>query len=130
MVAAALRIPQGDVAMVFCRVVRRRVLSGIDARDMQAGFRAAGDGMASGFLHGSHVGMVRMVLLGRVGVRRDGFVESGHEIVWKTMGHPSVLGGHCWNCIRDCGEHLGACGGELHPLQGSENPIGKDSANR
>ena len=116
MVAVALRIPQGDVVMVFCHVVRRRVLSGIDACDLQAGFRAAGDGMASGFLHGSHVGMVRMVLLVRVGVRRDGFVESGHEIVWKTMGHPSVLGGYRRNRFRDCGEYLGACVGELHPL--------------
>ena len=128
MVAAALCIPQGNVAMVFRRVVRRRVLSGVDARDLQAGFRASGDWLAGGFLHSGHVGMVRMVFLVRVGIRRDGFVEFGHEIVWKTMGHSSLLGGHRRNRFRDFGEHLGTRGGELHSIQGSGDTIGKNPA--
>ena len=73
--------------MVFGRVVRCRLLSGADARDMQADFRTAGDGLAGGFMHGGHVDMVRMVLLVRGVLRRDGFVESGHEAVWNAMGH-------------------------------------------
>ena len=114
--------------MVFNHVVRRRFLSGVDARDMPIGFWAAGDGMAGGFMHGGHVDMVRMVLLVRGVLRRDGFVESGHEALWNSMGHQTVLGGHRGNRYRDSGEYLGAGGSELHSLQGSGNTIGKDSA--
>ena len=112
--------------MVFSRVVRCRLLSGVDARDMQAGFRAAGDGVAGGFMHGGHVDVVRMVLLVRGGFRRDGFVESGHEALRNAMVHQTILGGHRWNRLRDFGEHLGACGSELHSIQGSGDTIGKN----
>ncbi len=95
--------------MVFRRIVRCRLLSGVDARDMQAGFRATGDWLAGGFMHSGHVDMVRMVLLVRGGIRGVGFVEFGDEIVWKAMGHPSILGGHRRNRLRASGKHLGAC---------------------
>ena len=126
MVEVALCIPQGDGTMVFRRVVCGRVLSGVDARDMQAGFRTAGDGLAGGFVHGGHVDMVRMVFLVRGLLCRDGFVESGHETVRYAMVHQTILGGHRWNRLRDFGEHLGACGSELHSIQGSGDTIGKN----
>ena len=116
MVAATQRVSARIAAMVFHHVVRCRFLSGVDARDMQAGFWAAGDGLAGGFMHGSHVDMVRMVLLVRGGFRRDGFVESGHEALRYAMVHQTVLGGYRRNRLRDCGERLGASGGELHSL--------------
>ena len=114
--------------MVFSRVVRCRLLSGVDARDMQAGFRAAGDRLAGGFMHGGHVDMVRMVFLVRGLLCCDGFVESGHETVRDAMVHQTVLGGHRGNRLRDFGEHLGTCGSELHSLQGSGDTIGKNPA--
>lgn len=105
--------------MVFNRFVCRRLLSGVDARDVPIGFRAAGDWLVGGFMHGGHVGMVRMVFLVCGVVRRDGFMESGHEAVWNSVGHQTVLGGHRRHRHRDFGEHLGAGGSELHSLQGS-----------
>ena len=128
MVAAAQRVSARIAAMVFHHVVRCRFLSGVDARDMPISFRATGDGLAGGFMHGGHVDVVRMVFLVRGGFRRDGFVESGHEALRNAMVHQAVLGGYRRNRLRDCGERLGACGGKSNTLQGSGNPIGKDSA--
>ena len=128
MVAAAQRVSARIAAMVFHHVVRRRFLSGADARDMPISFRATGDGVAGRFMHGRHVDMVRMVLLVRGGFRRDGFVESVHEAVRYAMVHQAVLGGHRGNRLRDCGECLGACGSELHSLQGSGDTIAENPA--
>ena len=114
--------------MVFHHVVRRRFLSGVDARDMPISFRATGDGLAGGFMHGGHVDVVRMVFLVRGGFRRDGFVESGHEALRNAMVHQAVLGGYRRNRLRDCGERLGACGSELHSLQRSGDTIAENSA--
>ena len=126
MVETARSVSAWVAAMVFRRVVRHRLFSGVDARDMQAGFRTAGDGLAGGFVHGGHVDMVRMVFLVRGLLCRDGFVESGHETVRYAMVHQTILGGHRWNRLRDFGEHLGACGSELHSIQGSGDTIGKN----
>ena len=111
------------IGKVFHHVVRCRFLSGVDARDMPISFRASGDGVAGRFMHGGHVDMVRMVFLVRGGFRCDGCVESGHEALRNAMVHQTVLGRHRRNRLRDCGERLGACGGELHSLQGSGDTI-------
>ena len=84
--------------------------------------------MAGGFVYSGHVDMVRMVLLVRGGLRRNGFMESGHETVRNFVVHQAVLGGHRWYRLRDFGEHRGTRGGELQSIQGSGDTIGKNPA--